>query len=333
MSLLKSAEFKTRIFGEYSIKNSMAKLERISKSHYIKILAHIAILLTMCAWGTSFISTKVLMVDGGLTPVEVYIYRFVMAYILLLLLTFRQIKSHNWKDELQLMLCGMCAGSLYFVTENYALKYTTTGNVSLLGSISPIFTTILISVIYKTRMKPGVILGSVIAFIGVGSIVFSNGDSIEIRPAGDLLALSASMSWAIYAVAIRRLSPIYSSLFITRKLFLYGVLTALPLLFIQDEPMHLAVLFDFTKPQFGMNFMFLVIFCSVCAYIIYNECMKILGSVMASNYLYLQPLVTMVAGYFIFDEIITPLGYIGCVLIIGGLVISDKLKWDLKKYR
>ncbi|MDE5714452.1 MAG: DMT family transporter, partial [Muribaculaceae bacterium] len=169
----------------------MAKLERISKSHYIKILAHIAILLTMCAWGTSFISTKVLMVDGGLTPVEVYIYRFVMAYVLLLLLTFRQIKSHSWKDELQLMLCGMCAGSLYFVTENYALKYTTTGNVSLLGSISPIFTTILISVIYKTRMKPGVILGSVIAFIGVGSIVFSNGDSIEIRPAGDLLALSA----------------------------------------------------------------------------------------------------------------------------------------------
>ncbi len=311
----------------------MAKLDRISKSNYMKILAHIAILFTMCAWGTSFISTKVLMVDGGLTPVEVYIYRFVMAYLLLLLITFKQIKSHNWKDELQLMLCGMCAGSLYFVTENYALKYTTTGNVSLLGSISPIFTAILIAVIYKVRMKPGVILGSIIAFCGVASIVFSNGDAIEIRPTGDLLALSASISWAIYAVAIRRLSPIYNTLFITRKLFFYGVVTALPLLLIQDEPMHLSVLFNFSKPQFGMNFMFLVIFCSVCAYIIYNECIKILGSVTASNYLYLQPLVTMVAGYFIFNEVITPLGYLGCVLIISGLVVSDKLKWDFRKYR
>ncbi len=311
----------------------MANLERISKTKYLKVLAHIAILLTMCAWGTSFISTKVLMVDGGLTPVEVYIYRFIMAYLLLLLLTFRQIRSNNWKDELQLLLCGMCAGSLYFVTENYALKYTSTGNVSLLGSISPIFTTILVAIIYRIRMKPGVILGSVIAFAGVASIVFSHGEGIEIRPTGDILALSASMSWAIYAVAIRRLSPIYSTLFITRKLFFYGVITALPLLLIQDEPLHLSVLFNFSQPQFGMNFMFLVIFCSVCAYIIYNEGMKILGSVTASNYLYLQPLVTMVAGYFIFDEVITPLGYLGCVLIIGGLVISDKLQWDFKRYR
>lgn len=311
----------------------MANLERISKTKYLKVLAHIAILLTMCAWGTSFISTKVLMVDGGLTPVEVYIYRFIMAYLLLLLLTFRQIRSNNWKDELQLLLCGMCAGSLYFVTENYALKYTSTGNVSLLGSISPIFTTILVAIIYRIRMKPGVILGSVIAFAGVASIVFSHGEGIEIRPTGDILALSASMSWAIYAVAIRRLSPIYSTLFITRKLFFYGVITALPLLLIQDEPLHLSVLFNFSQPQFGMNFMFLVIFCSVCAYIIYNEGMKILGSVTASNYLYLQPLVTMVAGYFIFDEVITPLGYLGCVLIIGGLVISDKLQWDFKRCR
>lgn len=200
----------------------MANLERISKTKYLKVLAHIAILLTMCAWGTSFISTKVLMVDGGLTPVEVYIYRFIMAYLLLLLLTFRQIRSNNWKDELQLLLCGMCAGSLYFVTENYALKYTSTGNVSLLGSISPIFTTILVAIIYRIRMKPGVILGSVIAFAGVASIVFSHGEGIEIRPTGDILALSASMSWAIYAVAIRRLSPIYSTLFITRKLFLWS---------------------------------------------------------------------------------------------------------------
>lgn len=320
-------------YPSISHKNSMANLERISKTKYLKVLAHIAILLTMCAWGSSFICTKVLMVDGGLTPVEVYIYRFVVAYILLLLLTFRQIRSNNWKDELQLLLCGMCAGSLYFVTENYALKYTSTGNVSLLGSISPIFTTILVAIIYRVRMKPGVILGSIIAFSGVASIVFSHGEGIEIRPTGDILALSASLSWAIYAVAIRRLSPLYNTLFITRKLFFYGVITALPLLLIQDEPLHLSVLFNFSQPQFGMNFMFLVISCSVCAYIIYNEGMKILGSVTASNYLYLQPLVTMVAGYFIFDEVITPLGYLGCVLIIGGLVISDKLQWDFKKYK
>lgn len=292
----------------------------------LKIIAHFGALLTMIAWGSSFLCTKVLMATGGFTPVEMFVYRFGVAYLLLLALTFKHILSNNWKDELQFFICGLCAGSLYFVTENYALKHTTAGNVSLLVSISPVFTAVLLSVVYKTRMKLGVILGSVIAFLGVACVIFSNGEGFEIRPVGDILALVASISWAIYTVAVKRLSPIYTSLFVTRKIFFYGVITALPLLIIQNEPLHIGSLFNGENPSFTINFIFLVVFCSVCAYLIWNEAMKKLGSVTANNYLYLQPMVTMIAAYFILDEIITPMGYVGCFLIIGGLVISDKLR-------
>lgn len=309
----------------------MPRLEYSSRSTYVKIIAHISVLFTMVAWGTSFLSTKVLMVEGGLTPVEVYVYRFILAYLILLLFTFKHIKSNNWKDELQLALCGICAGSIYFVTENYALKFTSTGNVSLLGSISPLFTTALLALIYKIKVAPGVIIGSILAFAGVGCVVFSHGEGFEISPKGDILALSASLSWAIYTIVVRRLNPIYSSLFITRKLFFYGVISALPLIFIQDAPLKLSLLFDFSQPQYGLNMLFLVLICSLSGYLIYNEALKILGSVTASNYLYLQPLVTLVAAYFIFGEKIYFFGYLGCALIIGGLVISDKLKFSKVK--
>lgn len=295
------------------------------KSKYLKILAHIGALLVMIAWGSSFLCTKVLMIDGGFSPVEMFVYRFAVAYILLLFLTFRKIMANNWKDELQFLICGLCAGSLYFITENYALKNTSAGNVSLLASMSPIFTAVLLSVFYKTKMKFGTILGSIIAFVGVGCIIFSNGEGFTIRPTGDLLALSAALSWAIYTIAIKRLSPIYTSLFITRKLFFYGVLTALPLLLIQDSPLHLLQLFDFNHADYIANFLFLVLFCSVAAYLIWNEVMKVLGSVTANNYLYLQPMVTMIAAYYVLDEEIAVIGYIGCALIISGLVVSDKL--------
>lgn len=307
----------------------------MSKLHYSSItrksnvlLAHLGALLTVMAWGCSFISTKVLMVDGGFTPVEVYIYRFALAYIILLCFTFNKFFANNWKDELQLMVCGLCAGSLYFVTENYALNYTTTGNVSLLSTVSPIFTTVLISTIYKAKLKPGIIIGSIVAFIGVGCIIFSHGESLEFHPKGDILALSAALSWAIYTLVVKRLIPLYNSFFITRKLFFYGVASALPLLLLQDAPLHLSLLFNIKEPQYGLNFIFLVIMCSLGAYLIWNESMKVLGPVKTNNYLYFQPLVTMIAAYFIFDEKIYVLGYIGCVLIIGGLVLSDKLKWE-----
>lgn len=295
------------------------------------LLAHIGAILTVCAWACSFLSSKVLMVDGGLTPVETYIYRFAFAYVLLLLITFKRLMADNWRDELLLFVCGLCAGSLYFITENYALKFTSTGNVSLLASISPLFTTVLMAVIYKVRLRPGVIIGSVLAFIGVGCVIFSHGESIELNPKGDILALTAALSWAVYTIAVKRIIPIYSSFFISRKLFFYGVVTAIPLLLIQDQPLHIGILFDMSEPQFLLNFLFLVVFCSVAAYLIWNESMKILGAVTANNYLYASPLITMVVAYFIFGERIYPLGYLGCALVIGGLVISDKLKLGSEK--
>ncbi len=271
---------------------------------------------------------------GGFTPVEMYVYRFAAAYLLLLGLTLKHIKSRSWRDELTLFISGICAGSLYFITENYALRLTSAGNVSLLASISPLFTTFLMSLVFKQKIQAGVLIGSVVAIVGVACIILGNGTGLEFRPQGDLLAITAALCWAIYTIAVRRVIPLYTSLFITRKLFFYGVLTALPLLFIQKEPYHVALLFDLNQPEYMLNFLFLVLMCSICSYLIWNETMKKLGSVTTNNYLYLQPPITMVAGYFFLGEKIFILGYIGCVLVIGGLIISDKWKgsiWFRKK--
>lgn len=302
------------------------KTTNTSKKHYILILAHIGAIFTICAWGSSFLSTKVLMEDGGFTPVEMYCYRFMAAYILLLCFTFKRFKSNSLRDEFNFLLCGICAGSLYFITENYALANTSAGNVSLLASISPIFTTILMAVVYRQKIKFGVAVGSLIAFGGAACIILSNGQGLELRPTGDLLALSAALSWAVYTIAVKRLIPYYNSLFITRKLFFYGVITALPILLMQHEPYHIAELFDLSHPKFILNFLMLVLLCSLFAYIVWNEVMKTLGPVMSNNYLYGQPMVTMIGAYFLLGEKIYPLGYLGCFLIISGLVIADKWK-------
>lgn len=298
----------------------------------LKLLGHLGALVVMAAWGSSFVFTKVLMVDGGFTPVETYTYRFTGAYILLLMLSFKKIFSNSWRDELAFLVSGICCGSLYFILENYALKDTTTGNVSLLASISPIFTTLLMAMIFRQKIGIGVIMGSIFAFFGVACVIFNNGFGIEIHPAGDLLALMAAFSWAIYTIVVKRLLPLYNTFFITRKLFFYGVISSIPLLLLQGDPYHFQLIFDMAQPKYLMNFLFLILFCSCLAYIIWNEVMKILGPVTANNYIYVQPLVTMVAGSLILGETIYLLGYVGCVLIIGGLILSDKLP-DLSRLR
>lgn len=295
-----------------------------------KITGHIGALITVICWGCSFIASKVLMEGASMTPVEVYVYRFSLAYMMMFALTLKQLRSNSWKDELQFALCGICSGTLYFLMENYALIYTTAGNVSLLSSISPIFTAILLAAIYKTKMKKGEILGSGVAFLGVVLVIMSEpiskGLGMEIHPLGDILALSCALSWAVYSIAIKRLIPIYNTFFLTRKLFFYGLITSIPLLFIQKEPLHLNVIFDFSQPIFFLNLLFLAVMCSSMAYLLWNESMKIIGPLATNNYLYFQPPVTMFVGCILLGETIYPFGYVGCILVLLGLIFADKMK-------
>lgn len=289
----------------------------------VKVLGHLCAFFTVTVWGMSFVATDVLMGGDFLTPIEVYIYRFALAYIVLFAFTCRKILSDSVKDEALFLLCGVCAGSLFYLLENYALKNTTAGNVSLLSSVSPLMITILMVTIFGARLRAGMVIGSIIAFIGVGFVIFSHAEGIEIHPMGDLLALGSSLSWAIYAIGVKPLSAKYSSYFITRKLFFYGVLTSLPLLLMQSEPYHFVEMM--TTPSYLLNMLFLVLLCSILAYVGWSYAFTAIGPVTTNNYIYLQPISTMIVAYFVLGEEISAFGYIGCVLIISGLIISDKL--------
>ena len=117
-------------------------------------------------------------------------------------------------------------------------------------------------------------------------------------------------------------------------MFFYGVLTALPLLLAQQEPYNLSILWDFSQPKYLTNFLFLVLFCSIAAYLLWNEVMKYLGPVMAKQ-LSVCPADSDNDSRYIsyLERMLTLLGYVGCGLIIGGLIISDKMKDGIRLRR
>ncbi len=97
-------------------------------------------------------------------PTQIYVCRFILAYLLILLLSHKRLFSDSWRDELSFAICGLCAGSIYFIAENTALEYTLTTNVSLLTSMSPLITALLAGMVYKTeKIGRGMIAGSMIA--------------------------------------------------------------------------------------------------------------------------------------------------------------------------
>lgn len=284
-------------------------------------LVHLGALLAVSVWGTSFVCTKVLL-DNGLHAVEIYLYRFFVAYLLVLCVSHKQLFAKSLRDELLLAVCGLCGGAIYFIAENTALKYTLTSNVSLITTLAPLLTTLLIGLLYKNeRPNAWVYIGSVIALTGVVCIVFKEGFNLKVMPLGDMLALSAAFAWAIYAVVLRKINATYNAWFITRKTFFYGLLTATPFLIVEPEICPPSVLLN---PVVMGNLLFLGIVASMLCYYIWAQSVNRLGAIKASNYLYIQPIVTMIFSAIAFDnDPITAMGCAGCVLIIGGVWFGD----------
>lgn len=303
---------------------------RRKKTQIAGLLVNLAGITTITMWGFSFISTKVLL-DHGMGPVEIYIYRFTIAYLLIFLFCHSRFKCYSWRDEGLFALCGLTAGSIYFIAENTALEYTLVQNVSLLTALSPLITAMLVGLLYvNERPTKGMVLGSCVAFLGVGCVIFNSSTNVEVRPLGDLLSIGAAFSWAVYSLILRRLSSNYDVWFVTRKTFFYGVVTSLPFLAFAPELNNPLKLIQDSDVLW--NLIFLGVGASMIAYILWSTTVKYLGAVKANNFMYFQAVVTLIASHFVLGEQITIIGILGCVLIIGGLWLGDWLSQrQLKK--
>ncbi len=284
---------------------------------------HLAALIVVILWGTTFVSSKVLL-NEGLMPSDIFFYRFLIAYVLLGLVVRHKLWADNIKDELTLFGLGVMGGSLYFLLENMALIYSTSANVSVIVSTTPLLTALLLAIFYRNeRLNRLQIMGTILAFIGMVFVVLNGQLILHLNPLGDTLAFGASLTWATYSLLMRRIMNKYDSDFITRKVFAYGLLTILPyFLFIKPLNIDFEVL---SRTSVLINLAFLGILASIVGYLLWNWVMKKIGAVRATSYIYSQSFITMVAAVCFLDERITWMAILGtCILVCGLFFVLKK---------
>lgn len=282
-------------------------------------MGHLASLLTIVIWGTTFISTKVLLAD--FQPVEILFFRFVLGLIALALACPRRLRGTTGRQELTFAAAGLCGVCLYYLLENIALTYTTASNVGVIVSVSPIFTALLSHMVLKED-RPGAnfFVGFAAAMAGI-FLISLNGAQLRLDPMGDVLAVLAALSWACYSVVTKKISAYgYPTILVTRRIFCYGILFMLPALFLSDFKLGLA---RFGTLIYLFNILFLGLGASALCFVTWNFALKVLGAVKTSIYIYLVPVITVVTSILILHEKITPLAAAGIFLTLAGLVLSE----------
>ena len=296
---------------------------------------HLLALAVVAVWGVTFVSTKVL-IGAGMHPVAIFFIRFVLAYagIWLYIALSHQSKKlwYGWKEEGIFLLLGVSGGSLYFLTENLALAYTQATNVAFLVCSAPLFTAIF-TLIYKRfgkgrfadglepiRLGWPLIGGTLLALTGMALVIF-DGARLQLSAGGDLLAIGAALCWAVYSLFMSQMTRDYGTITATRKVFFYGLLTIIPFLGGYRDSFAPAVL---GQTAVWFNLLFLGLIASLVCFILWNLVMDKLGNVTSTNYVYLNPVFTLITAMIFLGERMTPVAALGCAAILAGVIWAGR---------
>lgn len=285
-----------------------------------RLVCYVVAIAVILVWSTTFVATKVLL--SALTPVEIMFYRYVLAYLVLLAAYPEFHRPVDVREEFLFAGAGFFGGTLYFLTENYALKHTLASNVGLLLAASPMLTALLAR-FFTERKKFGrnLWLGLVVAFAGVFLVIFNGHVVLGLRPFGDFLALGAAFSWALYSILIKKIGTRHAAAYTTRKVFFYSLLTMIPTLFFMDFRWDISILCD--RITIG-NLLFLGVIASSVCFLLWSKVIWRLGPVAVNNFIYLVPLFTMVFSTIALGEPVTIYAVAGGVLILSGVCLSSR---------
>lgn len=285
-----------------------------------ELIGHIFATITILIWGTTFISTKILL--KVFSPIEILLLRFTIGFIALFIVYPHRLKTKDKKQELYFAAAGLCGVTLYYLLENIALTYTLASNVGVIISIAPFFTGIFAHLFLEgEKLKIQFFIGFFIALAGIFLISFNGYNVLKLNPLGDILAVLAAIIWALYSILTKKISGFqYNTIQTTRRIFFYGLIFMIPALFIFRLNLKL---YPLAQPINLFNILFLGLGASALCFVTWNSAVKLLGAVKTSAYIYMVPVITVITSVLVLQEKVTGVAVLGIALTLAGLFISE----------
>jgi len=274
--------------------------------------------------------------------VESYLKRFLLSYLQLLvffvasilLLLWLYIKEGNF-PRLSLrqwgltFFAGVTGIFLYNIFFFAALAEIPAGRTALLVSLNPIFTAIILFIFFKERLSGVHWFGIILALFGV-TIVISHGDMINTLVnlsnalgKGELLMLGAVLSWSIYTIlgrfTLKNLNPLVATTYATCIGFILLLLVTL----YQYTNMPAEVFIELLTWKNTTSILYLGILGTVLAFVWYYQGVAVIGASRAAIFTNLVPVFGVLLGFFFLKEPILWSMFIGGVITIIGVTITN----------
>lgn len=288
-----------------------------------KFMVYGIVLLSMLFWSLTYIWYKNVFV--ALRPISVMTIRLVLSAVFLLLFSkwIKKLQTPKCADVGWFLLLSFFQPFLYFLAESYGVSMVSSTLSAVIIATIPVFTPFVAYLFFGDKITVFNVFGILVSFVGVLMVILGKNLHFSGAVMGIFILLGAVMAALGYAVVIVKLTGKYNTFTIISWQNLLGAIYFLPLFFIIDWPHFIQADFNL---KIILNLIYLSLFGSTLAYVLFTYAIKILGITKASVFANAISVFTAIFAYFMLDEILTAFKMVGIALVLVGLFMSQKNK-------
>lgn len=283
------------------------------------IRSYLLLLFCVTCWGSNFVLGSILVHE--FPPLLLSAFRLTVTSLFFISYAWatKKLKYLNPRDYVLLIPLGFIGTLLNQAAFFTGLETVNATTAALILSLAPITTALLASVFLKEIITRRMVLGSIVAIMGIFFVV-GKSDGLKIS-SGILYILLAMLTFAVSIVMMRKLTERIDPFVATVYSTVIGSSMFIPVAVIK-EPLNQV------SPHLWawvMLFVSAIVMQGLCG-LIWNMQLKRVGAGKASIFLNLQPFVAMVVGFMLLGTPVTTVQIIGSMLIVGGVVLATAQK-------
>jgi drug/metabolite transporter (DMT)-like permease len=274
------------------------------------------------SWGASFMVNKWVLRDLG--PASLSLYRWALAsalYLAYLVATrrLRPMWSSLRRKPLVFLVLGLLCLPVPYLAQNYALKYTSVINVSVLLDLDPAFIVVMGAILLHERVTRlqtlgvvGAVVGTVVITVSGGMLSLTSKDVV-----GNGLSLLAACSFSLYTIIIKTSAQEFDALSVSVLPTLLGTALLVPPAMAEGMTWP-------TQPFTWVGIVFLGVLCSAWATLAWVVVVQELDASRAAPIVFLIPVVATALAITVLGERPTAQTVVGAALILGGVFLSER---------
>lgn len=271
-------------------------------------------IISATLFGITPLLTKTIL-ESGLDVFSILFYRNLIVLPFLYLMA--RVKTISFKIDMHqikdVILVGVFGTFLTGVLLNSSYQYIAVGTATTLHFLYPLFVALLARILYRDTLSKGKLISLILALFGVCCFIDLKGSGSFI---GIVLATASGLSYAYYMIQLEKkhLSKIHPfilsfclSMVVCQCIVVMNVFTP-----VIENSISLPIWFC----------LFLLAFlCSIIAVSLLQLGTRYLGATSASLLCLFEPMISILMGWILLDETLSPMKIIGCGIILWAVII------------